>query len=236
MNEEEKTTEKEMTEAERDRQYKEKCIIEFALTGQIRNITGALVTHLFNLEALNRKDVSMNAIMLNGALTDTRAVSRLLQKLGFAYEDGEFVEKEEETKDERTNVLMSELKVTQLACLQGYWKKLEEKEPPAKATRNREKFTDGYETARKRMQRQNEEKAEKAEKETISQKPTETSVKSRDEREMIRKEYLETLSTEKLTKRLENVRKIIARMEEPDARWLDEREKIEALLTERSGQ
>ena len=53
---------------------------------------------------------------------------------------------------------------------------------------------------------------------------------------MIRKEYLETLSTEKLTKRLENVRKIIARMEEPDARWLDEQEKIEALLAERSGQ
>ena len=86
------------------------------------------------------------------------------------------------------------------------------------------------------MQRQNEEKAEKAEKETISQKPTETSVKSRDERGMIRKEYLETLSTEKLTKRLENVRKIIARMEEPDARWLDEQEKIEALLAERSEQ
>lgn len=229
-------TEEEMTKTERDRQYKEERIAEFALRGQIRNITGALVTHLFNLEALNRTDVSMNKIMLNGVFTDVRAVSRLLENLGFAFEGGEFVETEKVSRDERINVLMSVLTVVQLACLQGYWKKLEEKEPPAKATRNREKFTDGYDTARKRMQRQNEEKAEKAEKETISQKPTETSVKSRDERGMIRKEYLETLSTEKLTKRLENVRKIIARMEEPDARWLDEQEKIEALLAERSEQ
>lgn len=236
MNEEEKTNKEEIAEAERERKYKEDCISEFALRGQIRNITGALVTHLFNLEALNRTDVTMKSIMLNGAFANAKAVSRMLKKLGFAFENGEFVEAEKVSKDERTNVLMSVLTVVQLACLQGYWKKLEEKEPPAKVTRNREKFTDGYDTARKRMQRQNEEKAEKAEKETISQKPTETSVKSRDERGMIRKEYLETLSTEKLNRRLENVRKIIARMEEPDARWLDEQKKIEALLAERSGQ
>lgn len=227
-------TEEEMTEAEKDRLYKEKCISKFALRGQIRNITGALTTHLFNLEVLNRTDVSSKQIMLNGAFTDTRAVSKLLQDLGFAYEDGKFVETEEKDKDERTNVLMSKLTVTQLACLQGYWKKLEEQEPPAKATRNRGKFANGYDTARKRMQRQNEEKAEKAEKETISQEPMETSVKSRDKQGMIRTEYLETLSTEQLNQRLENIRKAIARMTEPSARWLDERKKIEALLAKRN--
>ena len=233
---EEKTNEEEMNEAERARKYKEDCISEFALSGPIRDAASSLVDRLFNLEVLNRTDVTMKEIMLNGAFANAKAVSRMLKKLGFASKGRKFVETEKVSKGERTNVLMSVLTVVQLACLQGYWKKLEEKEPPAKATRNREKFTDGYDTARKRMQRQNEEKAEKAEKETISQKPTETSVKSRDERGMIRTEYLEPLSTEKLTKRLENVRKIIARMEEPDARWLDEQEKIEALLAERSEQ
>ena len=223
-----------MAKAEEDRLYKENCISKFALNGPIRSITGELVDNLFNLEILNRTDVSLRQIMLNGALTDTRAVSRLLRKLGFAYESGKFVEIEEKDKDERTNVLMSVLTVVQLVCLQGYLKKLEE--PSAKVTYKRKKFENGYDTARKRMQRQNEEKAEKAEKETISQKPMEKSVKSRDEQGMIRKEYLEILSTEQLVKRLKNIKKAITRMKEPSARWLDEQKKIEALLTERNSQ
>lgn len=233
MNEEEKTNKEEIAETERERKYKEDCISEFALRGQIRNITGALVSHLFNSETLNRSDVSARSIMLNGAFSDARAVSKLLRKLGFAFEEGRFVEKEELSEKERTNVLMSVLTVVQLTCLQGYWKKLAEKEPPQKATRRRGKFEDGYETARKRMMKENEHKAEEAERKTVSQEPTERSVKSRDERGMIRTEYLETLSTEKLKRRLENVERMTSGTDEPSIRWADERDKIRAVLVER---
>lgn len=233
---EEKTNEEEMTEAERERKYKEERIADFALSGPIREVASSLVDRLFRLETLNRTDVTMKSLMLNGAFANAKAVSRMLKKLGFVSKGRKFVEEEEASSVERTNVLMSTLTGVQLTCLQGYCDKIETLAPPAKATRKREKFTDGYDTARKRMQRQNEEKAEKAEKETVSQEPTEKTVKSRDERGMIRTEYLETLSTEQLTRRLKNVIKISARLEEPDARWLDEREKIEAVLSERSGQ
>lgn len=237
-----------------DEKLKAECLAKYAYKkpgSMFRKMTSTIARRLFCEETLARADVNATSITNHGAFGDRRKVTKILLDLGFDTDgQGGFVMVREVSDDDKTQMLMDTLKVSQAACLHGWINELAQVEPKEPRGRKAGVKVGPYDTdsatakadlAKKNAQTVDRITAKFDEPEqTAGKMPAGSgeaaapslSVPSRDDQGFIRNEYLMTLDTDKLERRLANIERVIdggnAR-----ARFTDERDKIRIILNDR---
>ena len=237
-----------------DEKLKAECLAKYAYKkpgSMFRKMTSTIARRLLCEETLARADVNATSITNHGAFGDRRKVTKILLNLGFDTDgQGGFVMVREVSDDDKTQMLMDTLKVSQAACLHGWINELAQVEPKEPRGRKAGVKVGPYDTdsatakadlAKKNAQTVDRITAKFDEPEqTAGKTPAGSgeaatpslSVPSRDDQGFIRNEYLMTLDTDKLERRLANIERVIdggnAR-----ARFTDERDKIRIILNDR---
>lgn len=237
-----------------DEELKAECLARYAYKkyGRYRTMTATIARKLFCEETLARADVNASSITNHGAFGDRRNVRKLLSDLGFETDGcGGFIMARKVSDDDKTKTLVDTLTVSQAACLQGWIKELEQTEPKDPRGRKSGTKVGSYDTdsakaredlAKKSAQALDRMTAGFGEPEQTAVKETPAgsgeadapslSVPSRDDQGFIRNEYLKTLDTDKLERRLANIERVIDGGN-VRARFTDERDKIRIILNDR---
>lgn len=236
-----------------DEKLKAECLAKYAYKkpgSMFRKMTSTIARRLFCEETLARADVNATSITNHGAFGDRRKVTKILSDLGFDTDgQGGFVMVREVSDDDKTQMLMDTLKVSQAACLHGWINELAQVEP--KEPRGRKAgvkvgpYTDSA-TAKADLAKKNAQTVDRITakfdepEQTAGKTPAGSgeaaapslSVPSRDDQGFIRNEYLMTLDTDKLKRRLANIERVIDGGN-VRARFTDERDKIRIILNDR---
>ena len=216
-----------------------------------RKMTSSISRRLFWEESLARADVNATSITNHGAFGDRRKVTKILSDLGFDTDgQGGFVMVREVSDDDKTQMLMDTLKVSQAACLHGWINELAQVEPKEPRGRKAGVKVGPYDTdsatakadlAKKNAQAVDritakfdkpEQNAGKTPAGSGEAAAPSLSVPSRDDQGFIRNEYLMTLDTDKLERRLANIERVIDGGN-VRTRFTDERDKIRIILNDR---
>lgn len=237
-----------------DEKLKAECLAKYAYKkpgSMFRKMTSTIARRLFCEETLARADVNATSITNHGAFGDRRKVTKILSDLGFDTDgQGGFVMVREVSDDDKTQMLMDTLKVSQAACLHGWINELAQVEPKEPRGRKAGVKVGPYDTdsatakadlAKKNAQTVDRITAKFDEPEQTAGKTpagsgeaaaSSLSVPSRDDQGFIRNEYLMTLDTDKLERRLANIERVIDGGN-VRARFTDERDKIRIILNDR---